>query len=207
MDVLINNEVLSNWLIHYGSIVLFVLLVLGIIILPVPEETLMILAGTLMSNGHLNIPFTIIAAFAGSICGITLSYLIGRTAGHYLIVKYGGRIGITSEHLDYAHNWFERFGKWTLMIGYFIPGVRHMTGLVSGMSYMEYKHFALFAYVGAILWVSVFLSIGYFSGNYVFSLISNIELDVDTKVEILIVLLIVLYIAYALFKSYVMKSK
>src|SRR5436309_455929 len=128
MDFLLNNENLSNWLIQYGSIALFFLLVAGIIILPVPEETLMVIAGVLMRNGSLHIGSTLMAAYFGSMCGITISYLIGRTAGHYLIVKYGNKIGITNEKLDQVHRWFEKYGKWTLTFGYFVPGVRHFTG-------------------------------------------------------------------------------
>ena len=52
MDVLLNNEILSDWLIQYGSIALFVLMVVGIIILPVPEETLMVIAGVLIQKGE-----------------------------------------------------------------------------------------------------------------------------------------------------------
>jgi membrane protein DedA with SNARE-associated domain len=201
MDILFENEILSNWLIQYGSIALFLLLVSGIIILPVPEETLMIIAGVLMSKGSLNIPLTILAAYAGSICGISVSYLLGYTAGHYLISKYGSRIGISEKHLNQVHNWFERFGKWTLMIGYFIPGVRHFTGFVSGMSYLEFRQFALFAYSGAIIWVSTFLSVGYFSGNFLSSIFENMEFDIDEKMVVFIIIAIVLYIVYYKVKS------
>jgi membrane protein DedA with SNARE-associated domain len=202
MDFLLNNDMLSHWLIQYGSIALFLLLVSGIIILPIPEETLMILAGVLMSNGKLSIPSTIIAAYAGSICGISVSYILGYTAGHYLISRYGGWIGIKEKQLQQVHNWFERLGKWALMIGYFIPGVRHFTGFVSGMSYMDFKQFALFAYSGAIIWVSIFLSLGYFFGNFAFSILDGFEIDIDERLMIFIVILIVLYILSSKFNLF-----
>lgn len=207
MDILVNNEVLSNWLIQYGSIVLFLLLVSGILILPVPEETLMIISGVLMSKGNLNIPLTILAAYAGSICGISLSYLLGRTAGHYLISKYGSKIGISEKHLERVHDWFEHFGRWTLMIGYFIPGVRHFTGFVSGMTEMDFRQFALFAYSGAVIWVTTFLSIGYFSGSFLFAAFENLELDLDEEVAILIVIAVISYVIYYNVKSSFFKSK
>ncbi len=103
-----------------------------ILALPIPEETLMVVAGALMSHGKLEIPQTIIAAFLGSLCGITSSYLLGRTAGHFLVHRYGKWIGVGQKQLDKAHLWFERFGKWTLFIGYFVPGLRHFTGFLQG---------------------------------------------------------------------------
>lgn len=201
MDMLLDNEVLSHWLIHYGSLSLFILLVAGIIILPVPEETLMVIAGVLMRKGSLCIPNTLLAAYAGSMCGITISYLLGRTAGHYLIRKYGGWIGLTHERLEQVHAWFEKFGKWTLTFGYFIPGIRHFTGFTSGMTQLEYNKFALFAYSGAFLWVTTFLSIGYFFGNYCFSLFEDIEISID-KIILFSIAAIILYILYRQFKPY-----
>lgn len=179
MEVIPEFETFSNWLLHYGSFVLFVLLALGIIALPVPEETLMVLAGILMSKGHLQIFPTIIAALFGSIVGITGSYLIGRTAGYYVIKKYGGWIGITESQIEIAHGWFERFGKWALFVGYFIPGIRHLTGFTAGTTYLEYPKFALFAYSGALFWVSTFLSLGYFFGNKWLVILKKVEITGD----------------------------
>jgi membrane protein DedA with SNARE-associated domain len=91
--------------------------------------------------------------------------LLGRTAGHGLILRYGKRIGITQKRIDEVHAWFARAGDWLLAFGYFIPGVRHFTALVAGMSQLEYPRFAAFAYGGAAVWVTVFLSLGYFVGE------------------------------------------
>ncbi len=195
MDCLLNNETLSFWLIEYGSIALFILLALGIIALPIPEETLMVLAGVLMYNGKLLIPSTLAAAYGGSICGITTSYILGRTAGHYLLKKTSGWFGFSEKHLQTAHDWFERYGTWTLLFGYFVPGVRHFTGISAGMTELEYNRFALFAYTGAILWASFFLSIGYFFGDHVLALLAKV-LDVSDFLTILLVGVAVYLIYY-----------
>ena len=166
MELFAENSTFSLWLLNYGSFALFGLLAVGIIALPVPEETLMVFAGLLMSQGKLSLATTPFAAFFGSICGMTVSYFLGRTAGHYCIHKFGPWIGLTEKRLQKAHDWFERFGTWTLMIGYFIPGLRHFTGFSAGTTDLEFNRFALFAYTGAFFWVSTFLSLGYFFGDY-----------------------------------------
>ena len=97
MDLAVTNDIFSLWLMQYGSVALFVLLTVGIIALPVPEETLMLIAGMLMFNGKLPIVSTILAAFLGALCGITVSYLIGRTVGHFLVIKYGKWVGLTEK--------------------------------------------------------------------------------------------------------------
>ncbi|MFI0434651.1 MAG: DedA family protein [Parachlamydiaceae bacterium] len=199
MDVISDHSVLQLWLIDYGSAALFFLLVLGIIALPVPEETLLVVAGALMHHGELQIPHTIIAAIMGSVCGITSSYFLGWTTGHFLVERYGKWIGIGQAQIDKGHAWFERFGKWTLFIGYFIPGIRHFTGFCAGMTSLAFREFALFAYSGAILWVSTFLSVGYFFGGYWSSIFEKIEFDVDDILTIGILLGLV-YCAYLLKK-------
>ena len=158
-------ESLLGWLSQYGYAGLFGLLMLGIVGLPVPDETLLVFSGYLISKGRLHPLLTFLAGFFGSICGISLSYTIGRTLGHPFVVRYGRYFRITESRLERVHGWFERIGEWLLMAGYFVPGVRHFTALVAGMSKLEYRTFALFAYSGAVIWVSTFLALGYFVGE------------------------------------------
>ena len=152
----------SHLLHQYGEIGLFVLLAVGIFGLPIPDETLLVLAGYLAAHDHLNVLALFLAAWLGSICGISLSYTLGRLLEHSVLLRYGKYIGITQPRLEKAHCWFERYGKWLLTFGYYIPGIRHFTGIVAGISYLRYRDFALFAYSGALLWALSFISLGYF---------------------------------------------
>jgi membrane protein DedA with SNARE-associated domain len=158
-------ESILAWLSHYGYAGLFGLLLLGIVGLPVPDETLLVFSGYLISTGRMHPVPAFLAGVAGSMCGISLSYTIGRSLGHAMVIRYGRFLHITEERLERVHRWFERVGEWLLTIGYFIPGVRHFTALVAGTSRLEYRKFALFAYSGAVLWVSTFLLVGYFVGE------------------------------------------
>lgn len=185
MDFLPDQETLSQWLLHWGSFSLFALLALGIVALPVPDESLMVLAGILMRQEKLQMVPTLLATYGGSMAGITFSYLIGRIAGRVIIHRYGSYIGLTEAKLQIVHSWFARWGKWTLTFGYFIPGIRHFTGLAAGMSELEYPIFALFAYVGAIVWTSLFLSIGFFLGEYWYAIVSFAEEKADLVMFIL----------------------
>lgn len=196
-DVLPEISAHSWWLLEYGSLVLFALLALGIVAFPIPEEALMTIAGILMREGKLFIPLTALCAYAGAITGITLSFLLGKTAGTYVMHRWGSYIGINEDRMRIAHAWFERFGKWLLVIGYFIPGIRHLTGFFAGVSELRFKHFALFAYSGAILWVSTFLLLGYYVGDYVFKIVENLEIiDLIVLAVSAIIFIILFLIAY-----------
>jgi len=164
-----------GWITHYGYLAIFLCLMCGIVGLPVPDETLLTFTGFLVYKGNFSLPLAFGAALAGSLCGITVSYTLGRTFGLKLIHRYGRYMHITEEHVEKAHAWFGRVGHWGLTFGYFIPGVRHLTAYAAGMSALEPPQFALFAYPGGFLWVSAFLSLGYFLGDRWEAVEKNIE--------------------------------
>ena len=153
---------LFQWLNQYGQFAIVILLALGIIGLPIPDETLIAVSGAMVAKGDWGLVITFLAVFSGAMIGISVSYLIGATIGHYLVKHYGKWIGFTEQRVARAHHWFERIGKWALVIGYFIPGVRHLTGYVAGTLELPFREFALFAYFGALLWTIIFFTLGYF---------------------------------------------
>ena len=153
------------WITQYGYLAIFLLLTLGIVGLPVPDETLLAFSGYLAFKGNLSLPLAFATAWAGSSCGITISYYLGRSFGLALIHRYGRYVRITEEHVMKAHAWFERVGHWGLTFGYFVPGVRHLTAYAAGMSAVAPRQFALFAYSGGCLWAATFLSLGYCLGE------------------------------------------
>ena len=159
------RETAFQWIAQHGYAGIFSLLVLGIVGLPVPDEWLLTFSGYLVFKQTLHFIPTFAAAFSGSACGITVSYTLGRIFDTYVLVKYGSYVHITPERLARVHSWFERRGRWTLLIGYFIPGVRHLTGYVAGASELSFPNFALFAYCGAFCWAAVFITLGYFLGE------------------------------------------
>lgn len=153
------------WITEYGYLAIFVLLIFGIVGLPVPDETLLTFTGYLIYRGELSMPLAFAAAAAGSASGMTISYALGRSFGLALLHRFGKHVHLTPERLARAHAWFERIGHWALTVGYFIPGVRHLTAYAAGMTEVAPHQFALFAYSGTVLWVTAFLSLGYFLGE------------------------------------------
>ena len=154
-----------HWVVDHKYSGIFTLLVLGIVGLPIPDEGVLAFAGYLVYKGKLVFLPCLASAFVGSVCGITLSYVLGHTLGIYLLEKYGAFVGITRKKLDVVHHWFEHAGKWTLVFGYFVPGVRHLTAFVAGSSKLEFYVFAPFAYAGGFVWSLTFILLGYFFGR------------------------------------------
>ena len=155
----------QEWISVYGYLGVFGLLMLGIVGLPIPDETLLVFSGYLIFRGTLHPMGVFAAAVSGSACGISISYLLGRLLGLRIVSHYGRFFGVTDQRLKRVHDWLAGFGHWTLVFGYFVPGVRHFTAIIAGVSGLEMVPFMLFAYLGALVWVTTFLSIGYFFGD------------------------------------------
>lgn len=154
-----------HWIEQYGYGGLFVLLMLGVLGLPVSDETLLVFAGYLSAKGTLRIEPAFIAAFLGSVAGISLSYAIGRFVGLPAIEKFGHLIHMKPEHLTASRRWVERWGKYSLLVAYFIPGIRHLAALLLGAAKLSPGVFARFAYAGALVWSASFIGLGYAAGE------------------------------------------
>ena len=78
-------DTVLHWVSVYGYAGLFFCLVFGIIGLPIPDETLMTFTGYLIYKGQMRPIPAVLVALAGSMSGITISYVIGRLLGPPLV--------------------------------------------------------------------------------------------------------------------------
>ena len=133
-----------------------VLLMLGVVGLPVPDETLLVFCGYLISQGQhkMSMVPTWLFAIAGScVRHSASSYTLGRTLGLGVVVhRFGKYLHITEERLNRVNGWFDRVGHWALFVGYYIAGLRHFTAMVAGISKLRFPTFAAYAWSGGLLW-------------------------------------------------------
>jgi membrane protein DedA with SNARE-associated domain len=145
---------------NYGYWVLLVALTLELLAFPLPGETLMSYCGYLVYKGKLNYGISVLVAFLGITIGVTTSYFIGKTLGIGFFKKYGKYVHITPERLDKASKWFDSYGNKLLVVTFFIPGVRHITGYTAGITNVSLKKFMTHSYLGALIWSFTFISLG-----------------------------------------------
>jgi len=153
-------ENIIAYLEQYGYIVLFGALLLELIAFPIPGEVLMTYSGFLVYQHDLNWAYSIIVASAGTSIGMTISYSIGRKLGAPFFIKYGHHFHMGPAKISKISVWFNKHGNKLLIVAYFIPGLRHITGYFSGIIQIPFRLYALYAYSGAFLWVSLFITFG-----------------------------------------------
>lgn len=154
-----------EWITQYGYAALFLLLLLGIVGLPIPDETLLTFTGYLIFKGQLAAGPSLLAALLGSSCGISVSYVLGRLAGPRALSRLGSFLHFSDAHVRHTEAWIQQWGGYAMLFGYFVPGVRHVVAIIGGASVMPFPRFAWFAYTGAALWTGCFLALGYLSGE------------------------------------------
>ncbi|WP_308635061.1 DedA family protein [Paenibacillus silvisoli] len=150
---------------RYGYIGLTIALALGIVGVPVPDEVLLTYSGYLAGNGTLHPLLVVLCAFLGSAFGITVSYFIGLRFGYPFLLKYGPKLHLSHARIERAQGWMNQFGNLLLILGFFVPGVRHVTAYMAGMTRLKFGTFMFYAYTGALSWSVLFIYIGFILGD------------------------------------------
>ncbi|GAB6988660.1 DedA family protein [Paenibacillus pini] len=159
------TEILS-FLTQYGYLAMYILLALGVLGIPVPDETLMVTFGGMTAQGQFHFAGALTVTFLGSMTGMMISYMLGRIVGKPLLHRYGKWIWITPKRIDSTEVWFKRYGSWSIVLGYFVPGVRHLSSYMAGVAKLSIKQFLVYAATGALLWCTTFLLIGHAAGYH-----------------------------------------
>jgi len=150
---------------QYGSLAVAIAILLEDFGLPTPGETLLIGGAIAASAGKINIFALLGFSWAGAVIGDNIGYGIGRAGGHRLIVRYGGRIGITDERLRHVEKFFDRYGGWVIVFARFVVILRQLNGIVAGTLEMHWLHFTLLNALGAALWVGFWGILAYTLGK------------------------------------------
>jgi membrane protein DedA with SNARE-associated domain len=155
---------------NYGYLAVAGLVLLEDFGVPVPGETVLILAAVYAGAGRLNIVLVGLLAFVAAVIGDNIGFAVGHFGGRPLVERFGRYIFLTPERLNKATAFFERHGGKIVVVARFIEGLRQANGIIAGISGMHWAKFLIFNAIGAALWVAVWCSIGYFSGSHIDSI-------------------------------------
>ena len=148
-----------------GYIAIFALFAGGLVGIPLPDELLLAGVGYLVFKGGLNGAGATMAGFLGSICGITITYFLGRTGGYYLIKKLFNFFNISQDRLVHAVALIGSRGRWAMPLSYFMPGLRQATPFAAGALGIRFPVFAAATYPAGFVWAAAFVALGYYAGE------------------------------------------
>ena len=131
-----------------------------------PGDSLLVTAGVFASSGQLKISLLLSLVTVCAIAGDQLGYAIGRRAGQSLYGRKDSRF-FKHEHLQEAHDFYERYGGKTVIMARFIPIIRTFCPPVAGAAKMSYTRYLIYDIFGGLLWVWSMVLIGYTLGRSV----------------------------------------
>ncbi|MFE8702378.1 DedA family protein [Cytobacillus sp. FJAT-54145] len=148
-----------------GYLGLFLWLWFGVFGVPIPNEVIAMTVGIAASMEVLNPFVTFAVTYFGILAALTTLYTIGRFLGRPLLPFLQKRKRF-AKTIEKSFEFMDKYHSYSLSFSYFIPGVRNFIPFLYGFSKLPYRTFALFAYSGAFVWLTITFSLGYWFGDH-----------------------------------------
>jgi len=129
-----------------------------------PGDSLLIVAGALAAKGKLNLATILVGCFVAAVIGTETGYWIGKRFGPALFRRPDSRI-FKHEYVHRSRLFFEKHGSKTVLLARFMPFVRTLTPMLAGIGEMPRRKFTAFNVLGAAIWSSAFILLGYWVGE------------------------------------------
>jgi membrane protein DedA with SNARE-associated domain len=166
---------MTDLVIHYGYLAVFLLMLGESAALPIPSEIVMPFAGAFcdpslvqkLSAGAtpLNLPLVIAAGAAGNLAGSLIAYGAGRLGGPPLLRRMRDNRYLGHGKLERAETWFNDHGNITVFTSRLLPVVRTFISLPAGAAEMPIVSFSFYTIVGSAIWSAMLAIIGYLLGS------------------------------------------
>jgi membrane protein DedA with SNARE-associated domain len=166
MDFLHNSlQLIEHYMLLYGYWAVFFGVMLENAGIPVPGETILLIAGYFASTGKFNIAMVMLIAATGAIVGDNIGFAIGHHYGRNVLLRVGRFFFLTPKRFEHMESYFKRHGNKTILVARFITGLRVFAALLAGATKMPWRLFFIYNVAGAILWSVVITTLGYLFGQ------------------------------------------
>lgn len=160
-------DLLRNAVVHYGYWAVAAALLLENAGVPVPGETVLLLASFLAySERDLQLSWVIVVATIAATLGDNLGFALGYYGGRPLLGRYQSLFRIQDKTLARGESLFARFGAVTIFFARFVFGMRIIAGPMAGVLRMPWRKFLAYNFLGAAVWVTVIAGAGYLFGQH-----------------------------------------
>lgn len=159
------------WIATWGYLGIFLFVFIGNLGIPVPEETVMIVAGFVAGREILDIRAVYAVVFLSAVTGDCCGFLIGRTGGQRLLARLATRFEFARRRYDRLQIFFQTHGAKAVFMARFIAGVRFMAGPMAGAAGMPFAQFLGWNVMGAMVWCSIVVTVGYLVGDELYDVI------------------------------------
>jgi membrane protein DedA with SNARE-associated domain len=160
-------DLLRSAVVHYGYWAVAFTLLLENMGIPLPGETILLIASFMAYSEHdLKLSWIVIFATVACTIGDNLGYALGFRGGRALLNRYQSFFRIRPLTIQRGERLFERYGAVTVFFARFVFGMRIVAGPLAGVLRMPWRKFLVFNFLGAAVWVTVISGAGYLFGQH-----------------------------------------
>ncbi len=190
------TELLLGLLDKGGYLGIFVLMILENVFPPIPSEVILGAAGVLVEQGKMHGITLWIIATAGTLAGNLFWYWLGfRWSEDQLkrvIDRWGRWLTFEWDEFTKARDIFRKYGDWIVFLLRFSPLLRTIVSLPAGLAKMKLWRFALFTFLGSLIWNGLLI----LGGRALAGVINRYE----SAAGYVIVAIVVLGVAYYIYR-------
>lgn len=177
LDFLMHLEqLLPTLLDQYGMWVYAILFIIilgetgSIFLFFLPGDSLLVAIGALCSTSDLvHLPYMGIVLIVAAVLGYSVNYYTGKVLGLKFFTQHSK--WFKPEYVNKTTAYFEKHGGKTILMARFIPFVRSFAPFAAGSGYMKYGSFMFYNVLGALIWISLLLGVGFGMGNLISAII------------------------------------
>jgi membrane protein DedA with SNARE-associated domain len=165
------TDFVTNEIVQYGYLAIFVLMLLESAAVPIPSEVTMLFGGALASSGfvgeghELSLLWVGLVGTLGNLVGSWIAYGAGAWGGRPLLDRFGRYLLIRPHEIDKAHDWFERHGDAAVFFSRLLPVIRTFISVPAGVARMNFAKFTLYTILGCLPWTFALAWMGYVLGD------------------------------------------
>lgn len=185
---------------HFPYVGIFLLLILGGVGLPFPEDATLILTGFLVAQDVIKPVQAFLAVYCGLLISDFFLYWVGKKYGRMLVLHKRFQKIISPDQLSRLEDKFKRRGVWVVLIGRHFLGLRAQIFLVAGVMRMSAIKFLFADGATSLLTIALMGGIGYAGGNSVEILKKNVK-RIEHIAVLILVILLTGWIVYKYFKT------
>jgi len=181
---------------------IFLLLILGTLGLPFPEDTTLILSGFLMAQNIIQSFPALLIIYPTLLMTDFLLYWIGKRYGRRVVEhKIFHRI-LSLNRLLNLEGKFRKWGIWVVFFGRHLLGVRAQIFLVAGVMRMPARKFLFADALSALITMAIMIGIGYFGGSQ----IQRLKENMATINRMIVFSLVLIVLGWSLFRYFRRKN-
>lgn len=192
------TDLVFQWVLSYGILIVFVTTFLSCLAMPVPSSLMMLSGGAFAASGDFSITTVAFAAYGGAVVGDQAGYAVGKRGRDWLqskIQPHPKRAEAFSKAQTLTLNWG---GPGVFLSRWLLSPLGPYVNFVGGIVEMPWLRFTIWAALGEIVWVTLYVGLGFIFAAHieeVASFLGNI-IGVVTGLTITIALGVALYKAH-----------